>query len=149
MKASEIIRLQALLKALTQLDFPLSDQLQLAVKELGAALVNYPTDKIDNWEESIASLVQQDERLNQIYQGERRALTKDYETQVRTKGFPVENDDPDSTALPYFDNQLPTIGKILQQPNPVEELKTTLDKSADNSLDVSSSGQAPESVKLD
>ncbi len=90
LKPSEEKTLQAFLVALTQLDRPLSPDLQQTLHQLGNDLAAQHSDAIAQ----LPAIASQDPALNSLYETARLDLQKRYQSQERAKGAVLPIDSP-------------------------------------------------------
>jgi len=85
MNTLETRTLEALLRAISQTEKPLSQDLLQEIRKIGRALENHEHDVI----KEIPNLVKQDNDLNQKYNFAYRSLQKQYQAQERTKSLAI------------------------------------------------------------
>lgn len=85
MNPFETRTLEAFLRALSQLNKPLSLALQQEIHKVGYALENHNLEVL----QKIPDLVRQDHDLNERYQAAYRNLQKQYQAQERTKSLAI------------------------------------------------------------
>lgn len=85
MNSFEARTLEAFLRAISQMEKPLSQDLYQEIHRVGRALENHERDVI----REIPSLVEQDVVLNELYKSAYRNLQKQYQAQERTKSLAI------------------------------------------------------------
>ncbi|BAY21634.1 hypothetical protein NIES2100_13900 [Calothrix sp. NIES-2100] len=85
MNPFEARTLEAFLRAVSQMEEPLSQDLQREIRRVGRALENHELDVI----KEIPSLMRQDDVLNEQYQLAYRTLQQQYQAQERTKSLAI------------------------------------------------------------
>lgn len=85
MNPFEVRTLEAFLRAVSQMEKPLSLDLHQEIRRVGRALENHERDVI----KEIPSLVERDAVLNELYKSAYRSLQKQYQAQERTKSLAI------------------------------------------------------------
>lgn len=85
MNPFEARTLEAFLRAVSQMEKPLSQDLHQEIRKVGRALENHQLDVI----KEIPSLVKRDVVLNEQYKSAYRSLQKQYQAQERTKSLAI------------------------------------------------------------
>lgn len=99
---SDVIALEAIQKALKQLDSPLPDSLQQKINhQLNQALANPQMEAVDN----LIDLAQQHESLYKKYRAIRKNLFKEYQAKPKDKGYtPTPKETSPTTTPNTLDN---------------------------------------------
>jgi hypothetical protein len=121
---SDAIALEAIQKALKQLDSPRPDSLQQKIDhQLNQTLANPQTEAVDN----LIKLAQQHEPLYKEYRAIRKNLFNEYQAKPKDKGYtPTKKETPPTTTPNTLDNAVaPPPSSAEPSPNAQGQINTT------------------------
>lgn len=121
---SDALALEAIQKALKELDSPLPDSLQQKIDhQLNQTLANPQTEAVDN----LIKLAQQHEPLYKEYRAIRKNLFNEYQAKPKDKGYtPTQKETPPTTTPNTLDNAVaPPPTSAEPSPKAQEQINTT------------------------